>query len=75
MTTGFTSASGRAGSVSGLWRSTPSWCVPARSRCATWRTTCVASVWRPHAEGGAALAAELDAKRATREGAELAARL
>ena len=57
------------------WPSTPSSCAPGRSRAATCTRSCVAAGRSAHLIGGADVAAELDAKRAIKQGTELAAAL
>ncbi len=56
------------------WRSTPSCCARARTRAATCTRNCSPPGGSAHLIGGADVAAELDAKRAIKQGTELAAR-
>ncbi len=56
-------------------RSTPSWSAPDRNRSATSSTRLTVAGVATHVIGGADVAAELDAKRAIRQGTEVAAAL
>ena len=72
-TTACTSPS--ASAAAACWTSTTSWCAPARSPCASLYDELVAAGVDAHLIGGADVAAELDAKRAIKQGTELAAAL